>query len=141
MLLDNFQIILIEPDPKLAAVFEEAFFEKMPDSKLIIISDYNVALSIILQNIGSGPFVVLSSFDSKEPTSYELLKKFRKEEKIKNQLVFVLSKHKSEENLIKAYELNVAGFIIKPTTKEQVDLVVEKLINYWSVISFPLFKK
>jgi DNA-binding NarL/FixJ family response regulator len=51
--------------------------------------------------------------------------------------VVVLTTSKDEQDKIDAYNLNVAGYLVKPVTFANFCEVMVALNKYWSLVEFP----
>ncbi len=67
----------------------------------------------------------------------EFLEAIRNDESLKSAIVFVLTTSASDEDRMRAYNHNVAGYIQKNNAKESFLKAVEMLDHYWRVIEFP----
>jgi CheY-like chemotaxis protein len=67
----------------------------------------------------------------------EFLKRLRAHEHLRHIPVIVLTTSAQEQDRIEAYNLNVAGYILKPTTFSKFVEVVGTLNKYWSYCERP----
>ena len=63
----------------------------------------------------------------------EFLKNLRDDENLKNISVFVMTTSNEDSDKINAYNLNVAGYILKPLSFEKFITSVATLKNFWSL--------
>jgi DNA-binding NarL/FixJ family response regulator len=49
----------------------------------------------------------------------------------------VLTTSKDDQDVIDAYNLNVAGYLVKPVTFENFCALMAALEKYWSLVEFP----
>jgi DNA-binding NarL/FixJ family response regulator len=63
----------------------------------------------------------------------EFLKNLRGNERLKNISVFVMTTSNEDSDKIKAYNLNVAGYILKPLSFEKFVISVSTLNNFWEL--------
>jgi len=59
------------------------------------------------------PFVMLIDLNMPRMGGHQLITEIRKDPRLKHIIAFVLTTSKSEEDKMKSYELNVAGYIVK----------------------------
>jgi CheY-like chemotaxis protein len=67
----------------------------------------------------------------------EFLKELRADPELHNTTVVVLTTSDEERDKVKAYDLNVAGYILKPVTLAAFVEIMAALNKYWSVNELP----
>jgi CheY-like chemotaxis protein len=67
----------------------------------------------------------------------EFLKELRNDPDLKATTVVVLTTSDEERDKVKAYDLNVAGYILKPVTLAAFVEIMAALNKYWSVNELP----
>jgi CheY-like chemotaxis protein len=67
----------------------------------------------------------------------EFLQALRADEKLRDSIVFVLTTSKSDEDRMAAYNLNIAGYLVKSDVGAGFIRLVELLECYWRVVEFP----
>jgi DNA-binding NarL/FixJ family response regulator len=67
----------------------------------------------------------------------EFLQNLRKDPRHKDAVVFVLTTSQDEFDISRAYELNVAGYIVKSRLSEQFVDIVTMLDYYWRIVELP----
>jgi CheY-like chemotaxis protein len=67
----------------------------------------------------------------------EFLKELRADPDLKATTVVVLTTSDEERDKVKAYDLNVAGYILKPVTLAAFIEIMATLNKYWSVNELP----
>ena len=67
----------------------------------------------------------------------ELLRKIREDSKLHDTIVFVLTTSNDEKDKFDAYNLNVAGYMLKSDMGNSFVRAVSLVENYWKVIEFP----
>ncbi|OEH46608.1 Response regulator rcp1 [Legionella parisiensis] len=67
----------------------------------------------------------------------EFMKNIRTNKKLKSLLVFILTTSNSEKDKIDAYNLNVAGYIVKPFQVSEFMEMISSLHHYWNLLEFP----
>jgi DNA-binding NarL/FixJ family response regulator len=67
----------------------------------------------------------------------EFLEAIRADQALKSSIVFVFTTSDSDEDRIKAYSHNVAGYIKKGSARKTFNKAIEMLDCYWRVIEFP----
>ena len=67
----------------------------------------------------------------------EFLKAIRADDELKSALVFMLTTSKDEEDKARAYDQNVAGYIVKQDPANTLMQAVSMLEHYWRIVEFP----
>lgn len=83
------------------------------------------------------PKIVLLDINMPKMNGIEFLQAIRKNPKLKNLTVFVLTTSNDDQDRWNAYDLNVAGYILKPVVAEKFMNAVAKLHMYWQLIELP----
>ena len=82
------------------------------------------------------PKIILLDINMPKMNGIEFLREVRKDPKLKGISVFVMTTSNNDSDKIEAYDLNVAGYILKPLSFETFVEAVKKLSGYWSLIEF-----
>jgi CheY-like chemotaxis protein len=83
------------------------------------------------------PKIILLDLNMPKMGGIEFLREVRKDEKLKNISVFVMTTSNEDKDKVDAYNLNVAGYILKPLSMERFIEAVSTLNNYWKLCEFP----
>ena len=70
-------------------------------------------------------------------TGIELLRELRADPELKNATVVVLTTSNDERDKVDAYDLNVAGYLLKPVTFSNFCEVMAALNRYWALVELP----
>ena len=83
------------------------------------------------------PYLILLDLNMPRMGGIEFLNELRKDEDLKKSIVFVMTTSDADEDKVKAYNLGVAGYILK-TNPANVFLEATALLDtYWRVVEFP----
>ena len=83
------------------------------------------------------PDVILMDVRMPRMNGIELLREVRNDPALCSTTVVVLTTSKDEQDMIDAYNLNVAGYLVKPVTFANFCEVMVALNKYWSLVEFP----
>jgi CheY-like chemotaxis protein len=83
------------------------------------------------------PRIILLDLNMPKMGGIEFLRELRKDDKLKNISVFVMTTSNEDSDKINAYNLNVAGYILKPLSMESFIHAVSTLNNYWQLCEYP----
>lgn len=83
------------------------------------------------------PKIILLDINMPKMGGIEFLGEIRKDEHLKNMSVFIMTTSNEDKDKVDAYNLNVAGYILKPLSMERFIEAVSTLNNYWKLCEFP----
>lgn len=79
------------------------------------------------------PKIVLLDLNMPKMNGLEFLKEIREDDALKTISVFVMTTSDEESDKFTAYNLNVAGYIIKPLSFERFVTAISILDHYWKL--------
>jgi CheY-like chemotaxis protein len=83
------------------------------------------------------PFIVLLDLAMPRMNGLELLETLRGDPALRSTVVFVLTTSHEEKDRVSAYNLNVAGYMVKDNVGDDFLRVVTLLEHYWRVVELP----
>jgi CheY-like chemotaxis protein len=83
------------------------------------------------------PFLVLLDLNMPRMGGIEFLTELRRDEVLKKSVVFVLTTSDADEDKVEAYNLGVAGYILKSNPAIAFMQAAALLETYWRVVEFP----
>jgi len=83
------------------------------------------------------PYIILLDINMPRMTGLELLKIIRKDKKLKDSIIFVLTTSNSEQDKIAAYSYNIAGYMIKQDIRTSFIESLAFLNHYWEIVELP----
>lgn len=86
-----------------------------------------------IEKVSPAPKVILLDLNMPKMGGLEFLKEIRKDPVLKSISVFVMTTSDEESDKFTAYDLNVAGYIIKPLSFERFVQAVSILDHYWKL--------
>ena len=95
-----------------------------------------------LEQLRSGPIprdrrIVLLDLNMPKMNGIEFLRELRTDPELKSTPVVVLTTSNDERDRIEAYNLNVAGYLLKPVTFSNFCEVMAALNKYWALVELP----
>lgn len=134
-------ILLVEDDEVDIMNVQRAFKKNNINNPLFIARNGVEALDILRgKNPDSkipGPKVILLDINMPRMGGLEFLRELRKDTELKSTSVFVMTTSNEESDKIAAYDLNVAGYILKPLSFEGFTSAVSILNHYWHLCEMP----
>jgi CheY-like chemotaxis protein len=85
----------------------------------------------------SRPFIILLDLNMPRMDGIEFLRELRIDEELKKSIVFVMTTSDADEDKVKAYNLGVAGYILKSNPANAFLEATALLDTYWRVVEFP----
>jgi CheY-like chemotaxis protein len=83
------------------------------------------------------PILILLDLNMPRMDGIEFLKELRKDDELKKSVVFIMTTSDADEDKIKAYNLGVAGYILKSNPANAYLEATALLETYWRVVEFP----
>ena len=81
--------------------------------------------------------IVLLDLNMPKMNGIEFLRELRKDAELRHTTVVVLTTSNAERDKIDAYDLNVAGYLLKPVTFSNFCEVMAALNKYWTLVEMP----
>ncbi|ALJ00306.1 response regulator [Rufibacter tibetensis] len=134
-------ILLVEDDPVDVATTKRAFQAKGVENPIHVAPNGKVALDMLLGRgmtaLSPIPQIILLDLNLPEMGGLEFLKELRKNPQLKACSVFVMTGQGSSQDLLEAYDLNVAGYIVKPLQYSSFVEKIGTLQSFWNLIELP----
>lgn len=83
------------------------------------------------------PHLIVLDINMPRMNGLELLDRIRADDKLHNSVVFVLTTSNDEQDKLEAFDLNVAGYMLKSDVGNSFVRAVELMDNYWRVVELP----
>jgi len=132
------ELVLIEDDEVDAMAVRRALRKLSITVPLQRHSDGLSALEWLRARPPSGPpLVVLLDLNLPRMNGIEFLGAVRADSRLKHLVVFVLTTSKAQSDLSAAYDLNVAGYIVKSDIDRDFVQLVTLINHYWQVVELP----
>ena len=133
-------ILLVEDDAVDVMTVQRAFKKSKVSNPLHIAGNGLEALEMLRSP--DNPFrdsrcVILLDLNMPKMNGIEFLKELRKDSDFHHTPVIVLTTSDQEKDRVEAYNLHVAGYILKPVTFSKFVEVVTVLNHYWTLCEFP----
>lgn len=137
----SMNILLVEDDEVDIMNIERAFKRIKLTNPLYIAHDGVEALAMLRGHNGKAivpwPRLVLLDINMPRMNGIEFLREIRQDPELKMMTVIVLTTSNEERDVVAAYQLNVAGYIVKPVSFEQFVETLATLDHYWTLSEMP----
>jgi CheY-like chemotaxis protein len=132
------KILLVEDDEVDVMNVKRAFKKNNISNPLTVASNGIEALehlnSLAQEEL---PKIILLDLNMPLMGGIEFLRELRKNERTHRLSVFVMTTSNQDNDKIEAYNLNVAGYILKPLSMENFVHAVSTLQSYWILCEYP----
>ena len=131
-------ILLVEDDELDVMNVQRAFKKNNVVNPLYVASNGLDALEMLRGDaMPKDRRLILLDLNMPKMGGIEFLKELRSDPDLKATTVVVLTTSDEERDKVKAYDLNVAGYILKPVTLAAFVEIMAALNKYWSVNELP----
>jgi CheY-like chemotaxis protein len=130
-------LLLVEDDDVDALGVKRALKQRRISNPLIRACDGVEGLELLRSGKVTMPYLVLLDLNMPRMGGLEFLQVLRSDAAFKKSVVFVLTTSKSDEDMMAAYDLNVAGYIVKSELTGSFDRLVDMLNGYWQIVELP----
>lgn len=149
MISTNFQqdpqktvnILLVEDDDGDAKAVERAFKVAKIANPIVRAIDGMDALEILRGSKGkprlTSPNLLLVDINMPRLNGIQLVQAIRQDESLHKTIVFVLTTSSRDEDKVAAYDLNVAGYILKERAGEDFQRLIAMVQGYWRIVELP----
>ena len=128
-------ILLVEDDEVDVKALQWAF-EKLKVANPLVIARDGVEALEVLRDLPR-PYLIITDINMPRMNGIELLRKIRENDQFRDSIVFVLTTSNDEQDKIDAYNLNVAGYMLKTDMGTSFQRAIALIDNYWKVVEFP----
>jgi CheY-like chemotaxis protein len=136
-------ILLVEDDEVDVMNAKRAFKKYKISNPLYVAENGLEALAMLRSQNDKPPQIpenrrlILLDLNMPKMNGLEFLHEIRQDEKLKRTPVIVLTTSDEDKDRIEAYNLNVAGYILKPVTFGNFAEVMVALNKYWTLCEMP----
>ena len=130
-------ILLVEDDEVDVMNVKRAFRKGNISNPLFVAGNGIEAFELLRSGEMDSPKIILLDLNMPKMGGIEFLELLRQDENLKTISVFVMTTSNEESDKIDAYNLNVAGYILKPLSMDRFIEAVSILNNYWKLCEYP----
>jgi CheY-like chemotaxis protein len=128
-------ILLVEDDSIDAKAFVRAMGKLKVGNPMIHARDGVEGLSKL--RTMPRPNLVILDINMPRMNGLEMLRRIRQDDELHDTIVFVLTTSNDDQDKFEAYNLNVAGYMLKSDMGNSFIRAVALVENYWNVVEFP----
>lgn len=134
-------ILLVEDEPLDVQNIKNAFNRNGMPYDLVVAENGQQALQMLLgqgfPKLKPTPQIILLDIRMPIMDGINFLSRLRSIPELKASNVYILTNSDEEKHKIDSYNLNVAGYILKPEAFQDLVTTIGSLINYWKLIEIP----
>lgn len=129
----QFNILLVEDDEVDVMNVKRAFKKNNIINPLYLANNGLEALQLLESGSVKTPLIIILDINMPKMNGIEFLQRLRANENLKSITVFVMTTSDNDKDKIEAYNLNVAGYILKPLSFEKFISTVAVLNSFWQI--------
>ncbi|MEM8845707.1 MAG: response regulator [Bacteroidota bacterium] len=124
-------VLFIEDDMIETMKMQRAISKFQSKHKIIEAKNGEEALDILKQ--GNLPDIILLDLNMPRMSGIEFLSILKADDKLKYLPTIILTTSENRVDLLKCFEIGIAGYIIKPLKYEDYEAKLKRVFEYWEV--------
>ena len=134
-------VLLVDDDDGDAKSVERAFRSARIANPIVRAIDGIDALSVLRGCDGrlklAPPYLLLVDLNMPRMNGIELVESLRQDRELHNCIVFMLTTSNRDEDKLAAYDLNIAGYIVKERAGQDFQRLIDMMQGYWRIVELP----
>lgn len=131
-------LLLVEDEEFDVKFMQRSIKKSGYDISLVVARDGGEALDLLRAgDIVKSPYIIVTDINMPGMSGHEMIEKIRADESLKRSIIFVFSSSKLSEDIDRAYENNIAGYISKQQSSDNVLDSIDMLLKYCSHVNLP----
>jgi hypothetical protein len=136
MVVSRTRILLVDDDEADVFHFQRLGKKCGLASEIVVARSGDDALALLRRNADEGQhFVIVTDLNMPGMTGHELIEEVRADDRLASSVIFVISTSDLPDDLDRAYERHVAGYIIKDEEGAQLSEGVQMLSHYLKAVT------
>lgn len=132
------ELLLVEDNYGDVLLTREAFLSARVSNNLSVAGDGEIAMAMLRREAPYldqvRPDVILLDLNLPRMDGREVLHAIKTDPELQRIPVIVLTSSKADVDILKSYELNANGYIVKPVTFERLQEVVAAIETFWFTV-------
>ena len=134
----SLNILLVDDDEVDVMTVKRAFAKANIANKVFVATDGIQALELLRSDgVPAARRLVLLDLNMPRMYGIEFLREVRSDPVLQALTVVVLTTSNEDRDRVEAYQLNVAGYLVKPVTFHSFADVMATLNKYWTLMEMP----
>ncbi|OHB54077.1 MAG: two-component system response regulator [Planctomycetes bacterium RBG_13_44_8b] len=130
-------ILLVEDDIVDAMAVKRAFDHLHVTNELVHVINGEEALDYLKNIDNVKPQIILLDLNMPRMNGIEFMKIIKADDNLKNIPVVILTTSNAEQDRVQAFNLGIAGYIVKPVDHNNFIDMMSKIHQYWEMTLFP----
>jgi CheY-like chemotaxis protein len=131
-------ILLVEDDEVDVLNVRRAFDKNKITNPLYVAMNGLDALNMLREGqVPRSRRIVLLDLNMPKMNGIDFLRELRRDSQLRSTPVVVLTTSNAEKDKVEAYDLNVAGYLVKPVTFPSFVDLMAALNKYWTLVDMP----
>lgn len=135
--LKNYNILVVEDDEIDQINIKRAFEKVKIVNPIVFAGDGLLAMEAIDSGKVSKPLLILLDINMPRMNGIEFLQALREKTGWESTIVVILTTSNAERDKVAAYDMNVAGYVVKPIEFSNLISAVATIGSYWSLCELP----
>ena len=134
-------ILLVEDDEVDVMNVKRAFTKNNITNPLYVAGNGLEALTLLRGAENErmpAPRIILLDLNMPKMGGIEFLRELRSDPELRSTSVFVMTTSNEDKDKVDAYNLNVAGYILKPLSLDKFVQAMAALRSYWQLCEYPI---
>lgn len=131
-------VLVIDDDEVDVVTVRRAFERKRIANRIYVAKDGIDALELLRSGEIQRPILILLDINMPRMNGLEFLRELRKDEEHHSHVVFVLTTSSDQSDIFDAYELNIAGYMLKTEVGDGFVDAIGLIESYWRIVEFPM---
>ncbi|HEU4732195.1 MAG TPA: response regulator [Kofleriaceae bacterium] len=131
-------IVLVDDDEVDVMTVKRAFAKANISNQVYVATDGIEALALLRSDgVPTERRLVLLDLNMPRMNGIEFLREVRRDPSLHALTIVVLTTSNEDRDRVEAYQLNVAGYLLKPVTFQSFAEVMATLNKYWTLMELP----
>lgn len=133
----DIHILLVDDDQLDVTLLKRSFTKEKISNPISVAGDGIEALEMLRDGRVPRPYLILLDINMPRMDGHEFMQEVRQDPTLHDAIIFVLTTSNDEEDRFRAYNRNVAGFLVKRNAGPGFLDAIKMIDAYWRVVEFP----
>ena len=130
-------ILLVEDDEVDVLTVQRALRDLEVENDLVVAGNGEEALEILSNPERALPCIILLDLNMPRMNGLEFLRHIREENTARGVPIVVLTTSRQDRDIVDGFDLNVAGYMVKPVDYRKFVEVIHAIDLYWTLSELP----
>ncbi|MBN2180348.1 MAG: response regulator [Sedimentisphaerales bacterium] len=136
-MLGNKPILLVEDDPAYTENIKCALDIMGIKSRLIHWDNGKDALIYLRNQNNRMPWLILLGMNAHSLDGLDFMEVVKSDDRLRIVPVVIISGSDKNQDILRAYELGIAGYVVKPRDASKIVDTITTIMNYWTLSELP----